>query len=106
MTGYSQWNRKTKSNSKKLGWEFIRTNPDEEGFNVFNAINKIRRHIKKLAKELAGESSEKFLTDKISRRLLELEFEKMTQKSLKNWNVQRELLNICCSRYKTCKLIV
>ena len=40
--------------------------------------------MKKLAKELAGESSEKILTDKISRRLLELEFEKITQKSLKN----------------------
>ena len=56
-------------------------NPDEEDFNIFNAINKIHRHIKKLTKELTEESTKKSLIDKILRRLLELEFKKITQKS-------------------------
>ena len=45
---------------------FIRINPDEEKFNIFTAINKIHRHIKK--------STKKFLIHKISKRLLTLEF--------------------------------
>ena len=45
---------------------FIRINPDEENFNIFKAINEIYRHIKKWTK--------KSLIDKISKRLLELEF--------------------------------
>ena len=44
---------------------FIRINPDEENFNIFRAINKIHRHIKK--------STKKSLIDKISKRLLEPE---------------------------------
>ena len=44
---------------------FIRINPDKENFNIFKAINEIYRHIKK--------STNKSLTDKISKRLLELE---------------------------------
>ena len=45
---------------------FIRTNPDEENFNIFKEINKIHRHIKKSTKNL--------LIDDLSKRLLELEF--------------------------------
>ena len=45
---------------------FIRTNPDEENFNIFKAMLGIHRHIKK--------STKRSLTDKISKRLLELEF--------------------------------
>ena len=45
---------------------FIRINPDEENFNIFKAINQIHRHIKK--------STKNSLIDKISKRLLELEF--------------------------------
>ena len=51
---------------KELGCVFIRINPDEENFNIFRAINKIHRHIKK--------STKKSLIDKISKRLLKLEF--------------------------------
>ena len=36
---------------EQLGCVFIRINPNEENFNIFNAINKIHRHIKKLPKE-------------------------------------------------------
>ena len=45
---------------------FIRINPDEENFNIFRDINKIRRHIKK--------STKKSLIDKISKKMLKLEF--------------------------------
>ena len=51
---------------KELGCVFIRINPDEKNFNIFRAINKIHRHIKK--------STKKSLIDKISKRLLKLEF--------------------------------
>ena len=44
----------------------IRINPDEKDFNIFKPISEIYRHIKK--------SSKKSLIDKISKRLLELEF--------------------------------
>ena len=44
----------------------ISINPDEDKFNIFKAINEIHRHIKA--------STEKSLIDKISERLLELEF--------------------------------
>ena len=47
---------------------FIRINPDEKNFNIFKEINKIHRHIKK--------STKKLLIDDLSKRLLELEFEK------------------------------
>ena len=51
---------------RELNCLFIRINPDEKEFNIFKEINKIHRHIKK--------SSRKYLIDRISKRLLELEF--------------------------------
>ena len=51
---------------RELNCVFIRINPDEKDFNIFKEINKIHRHIKK--------SSKNSLIDKISKRLLELEF--------------------------------
>ena len=51
---------------KELGCVFIRINPDEEKFNIFTAINKIHRHIKR--------STKKSLIDNVSKRLSKLEF--------------------------------
>ena len=51
---------------RELNCVFIRINPDAVDFNIFKEINKIHRHIKKL--------SRKSLIDKISKRMLELEF--------------------------------
>ena len=51
---------------RELNCVFIRINPDTVDFNIFREINKIHRHIKKLSK--------KCLIDKISKRLLEIEF--------------------------------
>ena len=57
---------KYKTLERKLNCVFIRINPDAVDFNIFKEINKIHRHIKKL--------SRKSLIDKISKRMLELEF--------------------------------
>ena len=51
---------------RELNCVFIRINPDAVDFNIFKEINKIHRHIKK--------SSKKSLIDKISKRLLQIEF--------------------------------
>ena len=58
--------QKQKALERELNCVFIRINPDEKDFNIFKEINKIHRHIKK--------SSRKYLIDRISKRLLELEF--------------------------------
>ena len=49
---------------------FIRINPDKENFNIFNAINKIHRYIKKWTEK----SMKKSFIDDLSKRFLELEF--------------------------------
>ena len=58
--------KRQKALERELYCVFIRINPNEKDFNIFNEINKIRRHIKK--------SSKKSLIDDPSKRLSELEF--------------------------------
>ena len=58
--------QRQQTSERELGCLFIRINPDAIDFNIFKEINKIHRHFKK--------SSKKSLIDKISKRLLELEF--------------------------------
>ena len=58
-----------KALEKELNCVFIRINPDEKDFNIFKEINKIHRHIKK--------STNRLLIDRISKRLLELEFKQL-----------------------------
>ena len=65
-----------KALEKKLGYEFIRINPDKESFNIFKAQNEIFRHIKKSNKESTKELTKKSLIDELSNKLLRLEFEK------------------------------
>ena len=55
-----------KALERELNYVFIRINSDEKDFNILQAISKTCRHIKK--------SSKKSLIDKISKRLLDLEF--------------------------------
>ena len=72
---------------RELNCVFIRINPNVIDFNNFKEINKIHRHIKK--------SSKKSLIDKISKRLLELEFVKnhsIKSKRLK-WTVKKYSLH-------------
>ena len=58
------------SNEIELNHVFIRINPDKENFNIFSAINKIHRHIKKWTEK----STKKSFIDNLSKRFLELEF--------------------------------
>ena len=79
---------------KELGCVFIRINPDEENFNIFRAINKIHRHIKK--------STKKSLIDTIWKRLLEPEFKSnysIITKALKR--VVKKVLPHC-KEWKAC----
>ena len=55
-----------KTIEKQLGCKFVGINADEQNVNIFKAINKMQRHIK--------ESPKKYLIDKISKRLVNLEF--------------------------------
>ena len=61
--------KRQKAIEKGLGCEFIRINPDENDFNIFQAINEIHRHINKSIKK----SNKKSLTDELSNKLLRLE---------------------------------
>ena len=79
--------QRQKALERELNCVFIRINPDEKDFNILKAINEIYRHIKK--------SSKKSLIDKISKRLLELEFKSnhsIKSKCLK-WVVKNILPN-------------
>ena len=58
--------KRQKAIDQERGCKFIRIDPDKEDFDVFRAINEIFRHIK--------QSSKKTLMNKISTRLLPLEF--------------------------------
>ena len=76
-----------KAIEKKLNCIFIRINLDEKNFNIFEEINKVHRHIKK--------STKKSLINDLSKRLLELEFDKhnsIRSKCLK-WIAKKILLN-------------
>ena len=59
----------------ELGRKFIRTNPDAEIYDIFVEIGKIQNHIIKSSKTLTKKSTKKYLIEKISKRLLEIEFE-------------------------------
>ena len=54
--------------------EFIGINPDRKDFDIYIEIGKIYNHISESNKKLTKESTKESLIDKISRRLLELEF--------------------------------
>ena len=65
-----------KALEKELGCKFSRIKPDKENFNVFKAQNEIFSHIKESNKESTKEVTKKSLIDKLSNKLLKLEFEK------------------------------
>ena len=58
--------KRQKVTEQELRYKFIRIDPDKEDINIFKAINEILRHIK--------QSTETILINKISTRLLPLEF--------------------------------
>ena len=85
--------QRQKAVEKYLDCEFIRIDPDEKHFNIFNAINKILNHIK--------HSSKKYLIDKIAKRLSELEFR--SNHSIKS-KCLKYVVKKYCHHYKPCKL--
>ena len=77
------------------GITIIRTNPDDANFNMNKLINQIYTDIIKSIKKQTNASTKKSLTDNLSKRLLELEFEKhnlIKSKCLK-WIVKNILLD-------------
>ena len=81
-----------KALEKELDCVFIGINPEGKNFTFFKGIDKIHRHIKKSNQKL----TEKSLTDDLSQRLLELEFQSnhsMKSKCLK-WIVKKILPTI------------
>ena len=63
-----------KAIGKKLGCEFIRINPAEENFDILIEIGKIQNYIVKSTKKLTEESTKKSLINKLSDKLVRLEF--------------------------------
>ena len=76
-----------KALERELNCVFIRINPDEKDFNIFQEIHKIHRHIKK--------STKKLLIDNLSKGLLEIEFKQHNAIKLKclKWIVKNTLRN-------------
>ena len=63
-----------KAMENEVDCEFIRINPDRKDFDIYIEIGKIYNRISESNKKLTKESTKESLIDKISRRLLELEF--------------------------------
>ena len=53
--------KRQKAIEQELGFEFIRTDPDEEDFDIFKTINEIFRHIKQSPNQLTKQSTKKTL---------------------------------------------
>ena len=56
---------------ENLGCKIFRTNPDAPDFNIYRLFNQVRMY----TKQSVIKSTKKFLTDDLSKRLLELELE-------------------------------
>ena len=69
-----------KSNRRKKDGAFTGIDPSKGGFDVYIELSKIQYHITDSNKELAEESTKKYLIDEISRRLLRLEFKSNNSK--------------------------
>ena len=76
----------------ELGRKFIRTNPDAEIYDIFVEIGKIQNHIIKSSKTLTKKSTKKYLIEKISKRLLEIEFEE-------NHSIKSKCLKFIVKKY-------
>ena len=87
--------KRDKELKEELVSKFIRINPDEENFIINKTISEIHRHIK--------QSSKNLLTDKISRRLLSLEFRE--NHSIKSKCFTCIVKKYCC-HFKMCSIIV
>ena len=67
-------NKREEKIKEELDYKFIRINPDEKDYDEYVIFSEINNHISESNKKLTDESTKKSLTDKISKRLIELEF--------------------------------
>ena len=66
--------KRKKAIEQEAGCEFIKMYPGKEYFYVFEATNEIFKHIKQSSNQLTKQSTKKSLIDKISMKLLGLDF--------------------------------
>ena len=59
---------------EKVGYYFIRINPDKPGFDDYEEFGRVSSYIPESIKKQTKKSTEKSLIDNLSKRLLELEF--------------------------------
>ena len=52
--------KRQKAIEQKLGYKFIRIDPDKEDFHIFKAIKGMIRHIKQLSNQLTKQSTKKY----------------------------------------------
>ena len=70
-----KWKDKKKL-EEHLKYTFFRINPDKENFDIFVELGKIESYVSESNKKLIKESTKTSLIDDLSKRLLELKFEK------------------------------
>ena len=85
--------RQKKKLEEHLKCTFFRINPDKKHFDIFGGLGKIESYVSESNKKLIKQSTKKSLIDDLSKRLLELKFEKhesIKSKCLK-WIVKKIL---------------
>ena len=70
----SDYEKRRQKELEKLGYHFIRINPDKIDFNDYEEYGRVRTYIAESIKKQTEESTKKFLIDDLSKRLFGLEF--------------------------------
>ena len=72
--GDSDYEKRRQKELEKLGYHFIRINPDKIDFNDCEEFSRVSTYIAEWIKKQTEKSTKKLLIDDLSKRLLELEF--------------------------------
>ena len=70
------YEKKREKDLEKVGYYFIRINPDKPGFDDYEEFGRVSAYIAESIKKQTEKSTKKLLIDDLSKRLLGLEFEK------------------------------
>ena len=70
----SNYEKERQKELEKLGYYFIRINPDKPGFDDYEEFGRVSSYITKSTKRQTKKSTKKSLIDDLSKRLLGLEF--------------------------------
>ena len=68
------YERKRRKDLEKVGYYFIRTNPNKPSFDDYEEFGKVSAYIAESIKKETQKSTKKLVIDDLSKRLLELEF--------------------------------